>query len=169
MLDPAQPVIEVDLPNEAATAGLAARLAGVSGPGDVIALRGGLGSGKTAFARAFIRSLGDADEEVPSPTFTLVQVYDSPQAPIYHFDFYRIERADEVLELGFEEALADGITLIEWPERAGPLLPDARLDLTFAQGGEPDARVATLEGRGYWRARLTNGMDGYFGAGAGHG
>jgi tRNA threonylcarbamoyladenosine biosynthesis protein TsaE len=105
----------LDLPDEAATESLARRLAGVARPGDVIALWGGLGAGKTAFARAFVRAAGDPAEEVPSPTFTLVQTYALAAGPCWHFDLYRLQAPDEVWELGIEEAFAGGIVLIEWP------------------------------------------------------
>src|SRR5690348_3602284 len=117
----------VDLPDETATAALAARIAAVAQPTDVIALKGELGTGKTAFARAFIRSRGNPDE-VPSPTFTLVQIYDVGPSAIWHFDLYRIRSPEEAWELGIEAAFASAISLIEWPERLGPLLPDRRLE-----------------------------------------
>jgi len=109
-------MIVVDLPDETATAALAARIAAVAGAGDIIALKGELGTGKTAFARAFIRTCGNQDE-VPSPTFTLVQVYDAGPTAIWHFDLYRIRAAEEAWELGIEDAFIEGISLIEWPER----------------------------------------------------
>ncbi|HEY1259264.1 MAG TPA: tRNA (adenosine(37)-N6)-threonylcarbamoyltransferase complex ATPase subunit type 1 TsaE, partial [Stellaceae bacterium] len=106
--------IVVDLPDEMATAALAERLAGIAAAGDVIALEGELGSGKTTLARAFIAARG-AGEEVPSPTFTLVQTYQAETVSIWHFDLYRLQAPEEAWELGIEEALADGISLIEWP------------------------------------------------------
>ena len=124
----------VDLPDEAATAGLAARLAARARQGDVIGLQGELGSGKTTFARAFIRSLGDGREEVPSPTFTLVEIYAcAGKPPVWHFDLYRLTAAEEAWELGIEEAFADGISLIEWPERLGGLLPPEHLLLALSR------------------------------------
>ncbi len=143
-----------DLPNEAATAAFAARIAAQARPGDVIALRGDLGAGKTSFARAFIRARGNADEDVPSPTFTLVQTYQTDAAAIWHFDLYRIEVAQEAWELGIEEAFAAGISLIEWPERLGPLLPQQRLEIALAFGAHPEARRATCTGGADWLARL---------------
>lgn len=143
----------IDLPDEAATAALAARLARRARAGDVIALRGELGAGKTTFARAFIHALG-GDEEVPSPTFTLVQLYELEAATIWHFDLYRLQAPEEAWELGIEEALATGIALIEWPERLGPLLPERRLDITLAFGNEAAARRAVLSAGPDWAARL---------------
>jgi tRNA threonylcarbamoyladenosine biosynthesis protein TsaE len=147
---------ELELADETATAALAAALAGLARRGDVIALRGELGSGKTSFARAFIRARGRGDEEVPSPTFTLVEIYDAADARalIWHFDLYRLERPEEAYELGIEEALAEGISLIEWPERLGGLLPAARLDLSLMAGAAPDARRVRLAASPDWDARL---------------
>lgn len=113
-------------------------------PGDVVALAGDLGAGKTTFARALIAAFaaeaGQPAPEVPSPTFTLVQTYEFARATIWHFDLYRIERPDDALELGIEEAFAGGIALIEWPERLGPLLPARRIEVRLAFGAAPDAR-----------------------------
>jgi tRNA threonylcarbamoyladenosine biosynthesis protein TsaE len=142
------------LADEAATVALARRIAALAGPGDVIALAGELGVGKTRFARAFVDTLTGEREEVPSPTFTLVQTYDSPAGPIWHFDLYRLSRPDEAYELGIEEALTDGISLIEWPDRAQALLPEERLDLTLAFAAAPNARTARIAGRGSWADRL---------------
>src|SRR4051812_29949378 len=107
---------ETVLPDEAATAALAGRLAPLAARGDVVALTGALGAGKTSFARGFIAARAGRPIEVPSPTFTLVQTYDLPSGPIWHFDLYRLERPDDAIELGIDEAFADGISLIEWPE-----------------------------------------------------
>lgn len=144
--------ISIDLPDEAATAALAARLGAALRRGDMVALRGGLGAGKTAFARALIRSRTGPGEEVPSPTFTLVQTYDS-DPPLWHFDLYRLSGPDEVTELGWEEALADGCALVEWPERLGPLLPADRFDIELTVTG-PTARRAVVSGHGRCAARL---------------
>ena len=116
----------IALKDEAATAALAQRMAPYLSPGDVVALNGGLGAGKTSFARALIRALSGVDEaerEVPSPTFTLVQSYETPAGRIHHFDLYRIQSSDELTEIGWDEALADGIVLVEWPDRAPGIFP----------------------------------------------
>jgi tRNA threonylcarbamoyladenosine biosynthesis protein TsaE len=151
--------LDIDLPNEAATAGLAARLASKAEAGDVIALAGDLGSGKTSFARAFIRARGRGDEEVPSPTFTLVEIYGFESGPaVWHFDLYRLDHPEEAYELGIEEAFADGISLIEWPERLGPLLPAEHLTVALAPGAAPEARRARLQASPRWAPRLA-GLD----------
>ena len=98
----------VDLPDETATAALAARISALAASTDVIALKGDLGTGKTTFARAFIRARGARDEEVPSPTFTLVQVYELVPTAIWHFDLYRLQSSEEAWELGIEDAFSGG-------------------------------------------------------------
>lgn len=142
------------LADEAATAALAARLAGIARPGDVIALQGDLGAGKTAFARAFVRTLVGADEDVPSPTFTLVQCYDGDAVSIWHFDLYRLEHPEDALELGVEDAFADGVSLIEWPDRLGPWLPADRLTVRLEPGAGAGERQAILTGGPAWQSRL---------------
>jgi len=147
--------LAIDLPDEAATADLARRLAHRAERGDVIGLNGALGSGKTSFARAFIRSLGDGAEEVPSPTFALVEVYAfAGYPPVWHFDLYRLSAPDQVYELGIEDAFAEGISLIEWPERLGTLFPDDHLVITLAAGATPMARKVQLSGSAGWASRL---------------
>jgi tRNA threonylcarbamoyladenosine biosynthesis protein TsaE len=142
--------LSLDLPDESATARLARRIAALVRPGDVIALRGDLGTGKTAFARAFI-----GEEDVPSPTFTLVQTYEAKVGRIWHFDLYRLKTPEEAVELDIEDAFAEGISLIEWPERLGALLPRQRLDIAFEFAGAPGARRLRLEGRGRWAGLLS--------------
>ena len=110
-----------------------------------MALQGGLGVGKTTLARAILRAAsGDPALIVPSPTFTLVEVYDTPMGVFWHFDLYRLEEPEQVFELGWEEARADGVALVEWAERLGALLPRERLTVTLALEG--DGRRADLEG-----------------------
>lgn len=128
--------------------------------GDVVALRGELGAGKTTFARAAIRALAqDAEHEVPSPTFTLVQTYDFAPVGVAHLDLYRLSAAEELDELGFDHLLAEGAVLIEWPERAEERLPAERLEIGLAEPepGAPDSettRTLTIRGTGGWKARL---------------
>jgi tRNA threonylcarbamoyladenosine biosynthesis protein TsaE len=143
------------LANEAATGRLAAQLARAARKGDVIALRGELGSGKTTFARAFIRARFGESTEVPSPTFTLVEIYGGESdLPIWHFDLYRLNGANEAGELGFEEALTDGVSIIEWPERLDALLPGERLELAFAMGPTPESRSIAVTPSPSWRKRI---------------
>ena len=108
--------------SEAETAALAEKLALIAKQGDIFALNGTLGAGKSVFARAFVQKLTDA-KEVPSPTFTLVQMYVAPQFVIYHYDLYRLKSPTELFELNVDEAFYSGVCLIEWPEKMGPLTP----------------------------------------------
>jgi tRNA threonylcarbamoyl adenosine modification protein YjeE len=125
-------------------------------PRDAVALWGDLGAGKTAFARFLIQALlEDESAEVTSPSFPLLQVYESTRLTIYHFDFYRISGPDDLPELGFHDALADGLVLMEWPERLGAELPGERLDIRFTETSQADVRRLNLEGFGpSWPERL---------------
>lgn len=158
MASPSSSFATVPLADLAATEALARRLAAAARAGDVIALHGPLGAGKTAFARAFIAAraamTGEEIGEVPSPTFTLAQLYDMADPPLWHFDLYRLDKSDDALELGIEEAFADGIALIEWPERLGPYLPRRALHLHLEFAEPEGARMAQLTGGGDWPARL---------------
>jgi len=143
--------LSLALPSEAATAHLMADLALLIGPGDVIALSGDLGAGKTAAARALIRYLaGDAALEVPSPTFTLVQAYDLAAFPLLHADLYRINDPAELEEIGLSPWPEGTVTLIEWPERATALLPEDRIEirLSHVPALGPTARAAEITGHG---------------------
>ena len=119
----------IALPDADATAALGARLAGLLAAGDAICLFGDLGAGKSTLARGLIRALTSPDEDVPSPTFTLVLTYDGPALTIAHFDLYRLTSAAEAYEIGLDEALDDGCAVIEWPERLEGDLPRDRLDV----------------------------------------
>lgn len=122
--------------SEEQTENIGKKLANIAQKGDVFALFGTLGMGKSVLSRAFIQSLTTA-KEVPSPTFTLVQTYEAPDFDIYHFDLYRIKSAEEIFELGMEEAIYEGVCLIEWPEKMGAYLPHNifRVDITpFGNG-----------------------------------
>jgi tRNA threonylcarbamoyl adenosine modification protein YjeE len=146
-----------DLEDEEAIAGLAADVAALIGPGDLVTLSGGLGAGKTALARALIRILtGEKDLEVPSPAFTLMQIYEGLNFPIVHSDFYRIEKPRDLIELGFEEASDGALVLVEWPERAGGFLDADRLDIALSLDPHKDSgyRAVTLTGTGTFAARL---------------
>ena len=142
------------LADEAATRRLGQRLAARIRPGDVIALWGTLGTGKSTLARAFIRAVTSPEEEVPSPTFTLVQQYECDAGLIWHFDLYRLEKPDDALELDIEEAFADGVSLIEWPDRLGRHLPKRRLDVTLETGDAEGERRASLTASDSWADRL---------------
>jgi tRNA threonylcarbamoyladenosine biosynthesis protein TsaE len=141
----------VPLRDDAATAELGARIARTLRSGDAVCLWGPLGAGKSTLARGLIRALTTPDEEVPSPTFTLVQTYETDAFPIAHFDLYRLEGADEAFELGLDEALDDGVALIEWPERLSGRLPQSRLDIEIQMAGE--GRTARLSPRGDFEDR----------------
>ena len=116
--------------NEEETAQIGKRISALSRQGDVFALYGTLGMGKSVFARAFIQNLC-GKTEVPSPTFTLVQTYDAPEFEIYHFDLYRLKSAEEIFELGIEEAMYEGVCLIEWPEKMASYLPRKTIKVTI--------------------------------------
>ncbi len=147
--------MQLDTISEDALGHLAGKLAPRLQAGDFLALRGDLGAGKTAFARFLIRALVQRDdEEVPSPTFALVQPYESPRFPIHHFDFYRLTSPSEAAELGLDEALDAGLAIAEWPERLGERVPADRLEIALDEADRPDRRHVTLEGYGSWGPRL---------------
>lgn len=141
----------IELEDEAATRALGAQLASYLRAGDVVLLRGDLGAGKTSLARGALEALADA-EEVPSPTYTLVQTYTAKSFDVWHFDLYRLEDPADVWELGIEEAVEEGVSLIEWPERIESLLTGNELNIAieFADHG----RRAILTGNGLWKERL---------------
>lgn len=135
------------LPDLAATEALGARVAGLLREGDVVLLEGPLGAGKSALARALLRALlDDPALEVPSPTYTLVQTYDSRLGPVAHFDLWRLDGAPALRELGWDEA---SVALVEWPDRLGALRPGDALTVVLAP--EREGRRATLVG---WEGRL---------------
>ena len=131
---------------EAETEAFARSLADSAEAGTIYLLDGDLGAGKTAFSRAFIRHLtGDMSLNVPSPTFTLVQVYETPKAPIHHFDLYRLKEADEIFEIGWEDALAGGIALVEWPDKLEQYRPKRAIELHLSHvQGHPEQRSITV-------------------------
>jgi tRNA threonylcarbamoyladenosine biosynthesis protein TsaE len=145
--------VEIDLADEAATARLGAALARVLRAGDAVCLSGPLGAGKSTLARALVRALTRPDEEAPSPTFTLVQVYETAGFPLAHFDLYRLAGAEEAFELGLDEALDEGAALIEWPERLEGRLPPDRLDIEISFGDRDERRRARLTPHGAWKDR----------------
>lgn len=138
-----------------ATSQAAARLAPRLVPGDVILLSGSVGAGKTHFARHLIQSVLNAPEDIPSPTFTLVQTYDTSIGQIWHSDLYRISSTFEIEELGLSEAFDTAICLIEWPDRLGELRPASALELAFEDGTDDDARILTATWTAeHWPDRL---------------
>ncbi|MFO1117261.1 MAG: tRNA (adenosine(37)-N6)-threonylcarbamoyltransferase complex ATPase subunit type 1 TsaE [Beijerinckiaceae bacterium] len=149
-------VWRLDLANEDQTRDFAQTVASFVGAGDLVTLSGDLGAGKTAFARALIRSLTeDAALEVPSPTFTLMQVYETEKYPIVHADLYRIGSPDELADLGWDEATDSALVLVEWAERAGELMPPDRLDIRLTiPPGHDEARIAEVTGHGGFGPRL---------------
>src|SRR5690606_17692166 len=114
--------------------------------GDVLLLKGDLGTGKSTFARALIQKLCGKDTEVPSPTFTLVQTYDAPELMLWHFDLYRLEHPEEVDELGIEDAYHNGVSLIEWPERLGGQVPRGAVEIEFKYGVDENERTLSITG-----------------------
>jgi tRNA threonylcarbamoyladenosine biosynthesis protein TsaE len=127
------------------TNALARRLAAQLRTGDVLLLQGDLGAGKTALARAIIMAMNPVIAEVPSPTFTLVQQYDTPAGAVFHYDLYRLKHADEIIELGWDENRANGISLVEWPERLGRYAPHDAKKVLLELGAD-GLRFAVTEG-----------------------
>lgn len=136
------------LPDLDATARLGAAIAGGLAAGDAVALWGDLGAGKTTLARAILHAMG-VTEDVPSPTFTLVQSYDT-RPPVSHYDLYRLKHARELEELGFDDALAEGAVLVEWPERAPEALPPEALHVRLST--QDGVRTARLTGPARWES-----------------
>ena len=148
----------VTVSDQNGTEALAAKLATIAKAGDVILMHGTLGMGKSAFCRAFIRAVAEnPHEEVPSPTFTLVQIYELDRVPVWHFDLYRLSDPEEVHELDIEDAFSDAVSLIEWPDRLEYLTPENRLDIHIDPGSSPDGRVFKLEPHGDdWVTRIND-------------
>jgi tRNA threonylcarbamoyladenosine biosynthesis protein TsaE len=153
MILPAEGDFRLD--DEAATARLGAAVARTLQTHEAVCLKGVLGAGKTTLARALIRARTGEADEVPSPTFTLVQFYEGGGLKLAHFDLYRIERPGEAHEIGLDEALDDGAVIIEWPERLGRRLPPDRLDIEMLIAGRAGAetRLARLHAHGAWEGR----------------
>jgi tRNA threonylcarbamoyladenosine biosynthesis protein TsaE len=140
--------------NESEMQAFAARLAPLLKPRDCVALYGDLGAGKSTFVRAAIRALTGA-EEVPSPTFTLVQIYEGKTGPVWHFDLYRLKKSEEVLELGWEDALAEGLVFVEWPEQLESLLPRSSLAVHIDFNENAATRRLSLKSDDVWAKRLS--------------
>lgn len=146
------------LPDTASTETHGAQLAALLRRGDVLLLEGDLGMGKTTLARGLIRALTHADENVVSPTFTLVQTYKTPQGPLYHYDLYRLEDAakNDIIEIGWEDSLASGIVLVEWPERLGTLTPPDALSIRLSACPTGGRVVTYASPDPAWHARLAS-------------
>ncbi len=146
----------LSLPSPDATTQFATRLGAVLRPGDTLLLDGPVGAGKSHFARGLIQSLQDPPEDVPSPTFTLVQTYDTARGQIWHCDLYRMSGPDELIELGLLDAFDNAICLIEWPDRLGELAPGNALRLDFIPDTvDPDLRrLEIVSTAPEWEARL---------------
>ena len=148
----AQPLFRTTLTDEEKTVALARQIAPLLVTGDTLLLEGAIGAGKSAFARALIRARLGRMEDVPSPTFTLVQTYEDPQGDIWHCDLYRLTHPDEALELGLAEAFDTAICLIEWPDRLGEDAPPGALHLAFSAGDA--AHEVEISGNLSWAERL---------------
>jgi len=147
--------MKIQINTQAETEEIARKLAHCAELGDVIALHGDLGIGKSVFSRSFIRALTSPDEEVPSPTFTLVQIYEAGMGELYHFDMYRLEQPDDCLELGIEEAFSEGVSLIEWPSKMGSYLPWDCLNIEITHGDHGEtSRTMEFSSQGNWLERL---------------
>ncbi len=144
------------LPDATATETLGKALAPLLRAGDVLLLTGPIGAGKTHFARALIQSLLAVPEDIPSPTFTLVQVYEAQACEIWHADLYRLNSVSEVDELGLIDAFESAICLVEWPDRLGAEAPARALDLQFYAQNEGCARAVELRGDAVWAQRLVD-------------
>jgi tRNA threonylcarbamoyladenosine biosynthesis protein TsaE len=142
----------MNLADEAATGRLGQAVAARLQPGEAVCLSGPLGAGKSTLARALVRALTTPDEEVPSPTFTLVQFYEGARLAVAHFDLYRLSDPDEAYEIGLDEALDSGAAVIEWPERLEGRLPPDRLDIEIALADD-GGRTARLTPHGAWEGR----------------
>ncbi|MEX0583534.1 MAG: tRNA (adenosine(37)-N6)-threonylcarbamoyltransferase complex ATPase subunit type 1 TsaE [Sneathiella sp.] len=145
----------------AETAALAEMLSAILKPGDVVALGGTLGAGKTAFARALVRALAREDIDVPSPTYNLLLTYDFDDFCLYHYDLYRLEAPEEAFELDIDEAFDTGVSLIEWPDRLGRYLPEdhLRIEITAEDAANNETRLFSFYGDEQWRQRLSNIRD----------
>lgn len=153
--------MSIPLPDLAAMERLGAEIAAVLRPGDVVALSGGLGAGKTTLARAIIAALGHAGE-VPSPSFAIFEVYNAPplRLPLVHADFYRLSRPEEVEELGLDDYRDGAVLIAEWPEHAGGFAHEPGclgIALELAAEGVGDGRIAIARGGADWLGRLPNG------------
>jgi len=147
--------LTIYLQDPAATARLGLLLSAQLRAGDVVALEGMLGAGKSVLARAVISTLCPQEDDIPSPTFTLIQTYEPDNMPmIMHFDLYRLDTPEEALELGIEDAFIDAVSLVEWPQRLGGYLPRTALTIALSDGDSDTSRRAKLHGGARWQPLL---------------
>ena len=146
------PLVSIPLPDLEATDKLAQQIAPLLKGGDILALKGSLGAGKTTFVRMLLRAFG-VEGEVPSPTFTLLQIYETKHFPIYHFDLYRLKSEGELDELGWDDVGTDSLLIVEWPERAGSRMPRNHLLLNFSFDQSKE-HFCTFEREGAWSLLL---------------
>ncbi|WP_025897440.1 tRNA (adenosine(37)-N6)-threonylcarbamoyltransferase complex ATPase subunit type 1 TsaE [Sneathiella glossodoripedis] len=147
--------LSITVTSEEETRNLAKDLSQLLKVGDIVRLDGTLGAGKTAFARALIQSLAEQDLEVPSPTFNLLLLYDTPAGMVYHYDFYRLEDPEEIWELDIDDAYDSGITIMEWAERLEDLAPQNALRIELVITGDLESsRVLQITGDESWGRRL---------------
>ena len=147
--------LAIYLQDPAATARLGLLLSAHLHAGDVVALEGTLGAGKSVLARAVISTLCPQEDDIPSPTFTLVQTYEPDNMPvIMHFDLYRLDAPEEALELGIEDAFIDAVSLVEWPQRLAGYLPRSALTIALSDGDSDTSRRARLHGGARWQPVL---------------
>lgn len=155
----AAPLLDLTFDSPEAMRAFAARVARWLRPGDTLLLEGDIGAGKTHFARSLIQSIQTEPEDVPSPTFTLVQSYDTMAGEVIHADLYRLTGPAEIAELGLLDALGAQICLVEWPDRLGPDAPASALTLRFEQGAAADTRRLTAFGDHAIWAELIRGVE----------
>lgn len=148
-------MIEIKIRNKAEMAKLAAKIASLAKKSDVIGLNGTLGAGKSFFAASFINSLLDQETKVTSPTFNLLYTYSTIKGEIYHFDLYRLKKEEELYNIGIEDALDNGISLIEWPILAKNLVTKNFLDIEITISGT-ESRIIKLNPDISWNNRLLN-------------
>ena len=154
-------VLQLELPNLSATQHLGALLADGLKAGDVISLSGPLGAGKSALARAIIVAANPYESDIPSPTFSLIQIYElADRTPLWHLDLYRIESPEDAMQLGLDDAFLDAVCLIEWPDRLEKFLPDRTLSVHLCQADGDDLddeagiRLAKIKAPPHWASRL---------------
>jgi tRNA threonylcarbamoyladenosine biosynthesis protein TsaE len=141
---------QINIDSLASLKTLAGKIASLANIGDIILLKGELGSGKTSFAKYFINSISKHDQNVTSPTFNILQIYDCENFSAWHYDFYRIETEEEIVNLGLDDAFSNGVSIIEWPEKIRSFLPQASLEIHFSFTEKHNSRLLTISGSEKW-------------------